>query len=312
LKYDQIDENDKNYETLYETSKLADLIDNQGAELNYMTGEWKIHENVFNDMFFMNEYYDHVLRSAPKEQFRWMLEEKGFKVSYNKELIKENVKEKVVKDIKLSKEMVKEILEKMQQRALYDKVESLTVDEKKIYDSAVRRAKFLKLDYDSKVQKKKYEQILVSEKAFTQHYAFRMLNGTIRRLDKNLSKQLKNEYGILNPISLFDKIKLIKRLEKILGIMTLDIDTKIDFDRFDEEVVIDGKLVKQIKEAFAVRETKNNNTELFKYWYYQLIQMYKNVLGNEFFVCSHLRNNNTQYYSYTIDVDIYDIYKSLI
>jgi hypothetical protein len=131
------------------------------------------------------------------------------------------------------------------------------------------------------------------------------------QIDDNIVDILKDEYNIFNGNVLMTKIELIRQLEELLMIDLVNINTKIDFDRFDEHVEIDDVLNDQIKKVFAIRKKENNNIKKFRYWYYQLIQMYKNILGSDIFIYAHLRNNNIQYYSYSLNDQILNKHKIL-
>ena len=63
-----------------------------------------------------------------------------------------------------------------------------------------------------------------------------------------------------------------------MEINTLDIDTQRDMDRFDEDVEVDDNLSKMIVNVFRF---KNNDDITYGRWYYTIIQMYKNILGND-------------------------------
>ena len=273
--------------------KLKELFDNHCLIMNYKTGKWMFTDDVFNKLFFMYEYYDNVLRSAPREQFRWMLEEKGYVIQYNKE----TSEAKVI--------CRKNILDKI----IYSNPKSLTDPEKIIYNNAIKYAKFLNIDFNSKVSKKKYQNILISDKMFIKHYAFMML------FDKtNTTKeQMKDDYKIDIPNNLYIKIGLIKQLEKILNIETLCIDTKIDIQRFSEEIIISDSLRKQINKVFRVsKKIDGNEIGKFKYWYYQLINMYKNMLGNDMFEYAELMKKYTHYNSYSINNESYNLHNLLL
>jgi len=69
--------------------------------------------------------------------------------------------------------------------------------------------------------------------------------------------------------------------ERKIKIKTLDIDTKKDIEKFDDTVIVDENLNHMIKTVF--RSGRKTDSNKYKYWYYQLIQMYKNVLSNDFF-----------------------------
>jgi len=287
-----ITDDDNFYRWMTDDMKLRELFDNHCLIMNYKTGKWTFTDDVFNKLFFMYEYYDNVLRSAPREQFRWMLEDKGYVIQYNKEIAEVEV-----------------IGETNILKIIFSNPKSLTESEKKIYNNAIKYAKFLNVDFNSKVEKKKYQNILISDKMFVKHYAFMML------FDKTTTtkEQMKDDYKIVIPNNLYIKVGLIKQLEEILNIKTLCIDTKIDILRFNEGIIIYDSLRKQINKVFRVsKKVDGDEIGKFKYWYYQLINMYKNVLGNDMFIYTERRHNYDHYSAYHIDIEMYNIHKLLL
>ena len=246
-------------------------------------------------MFFISEYYDNVIRSIPREQFRWMIEQKGYKVQYNNDKIEQ------LDDIEIT----------ISNKILYSRYESLTDSEKLIYEKAKNYAKFLNVDFNSKVAKKKSEDILLSDKLFIKHFAFRMLMGNVPT-----KQQMKKQYNISVSSSLYQKIEMIKQLEKIINIKTLEINTKFDVDRFDKVVgvaaasppgmQVDDDLKDNIIKIFRYTESGSN---MFRFWYYRLIKMYKSVLDSNIFKYSECKRNNDHYSSYSINNDIYDKFR---
>jgi len=99
-------------------------------------------------------------------------------------------------------------------------------------------------------------------------------------------------------------------LEEVLDIKTLEIDTKIDVERFDEEVEVDDETRDDINRVFRVRKNiDGDNLESYRFWYYQLIQMYKHIFGDTIFECVYLQKNKSTYYSYTINETNFNIIK---
>jgi hypothetical protein len=285
IKNKEVDDNEL-YVEKSEYDKLRILVDSRSATKD-LGGEWILHESIFNEMFFYNEYYDNILRSAPREQFRWLIQGKGFDIIYNNDDVDEEDKKVIGENNKIVKIRVENKDERLCQRALYNKVSSLTDNEKKIYNDALRRAKFLKIDFSKKVQKKKWEKYLISDVEFTRHIAYKLLVGDGNKLDSKISALLEKDYKITICTSLETKIKLIKKVEQILGVDTLDIDTQRDMGRFDEQVVVDDALLKLIKKTFRIIKANNKISGSFEHLYYELIQLYKHVLGND--ICSYKR-----------------------
>ena len=211
-----------------------------------------------------------------------MLEDKGYKIQYNTETVKTD--DKIKKEIKESKEIIVENLAKINRRALYDKEITLTDTEKKIKENAVRRAKYLNIKF-TKINKDKYFDYLVDDKQFTHFCTYKLMMDSDDKLDDKMTDQLQKDFNISNTKNLLTKINLIKQLEGILNIKFLDIDTSKDVKKFNEKVVVKKQLKNSIKNVF--RSSRDISDNDFKNWYYQLIQMYKNVLGCDIFNKKH-------------------------
>jgi hypothetical protein len=105
-KYILEDDEDSVHINRSDYEKVKILVDNGDAKLDYDSEEWTLHDSIFNDLFYVHEYYDNVLRSAPREQFRWMLQDKGFDIVYINESISKALKEEVIEKCKIVKKRV--------------------------------------------------------------------------------------------------------------------------------------------------------------------------------------------------------------
>jgi hypothetical protein len=265
--------------------KIRNLYENHCIGTNYQTCKRYFNNDIFIDLFFMQEYHDNIIRSAPREQFRWMIESYGYNIEYMNQIID-------IDDIEITES----------NRVLYNPYNSLTDSEKVVYENAKKYAKFLNIDFNSKVAKKKCEKILLSDKLFIQHFTYQMLIG-----ETPSRQQMKKEYGIIVAGNLYQKVELIKQLEVVLDIKSFDIDTKIDIKRFGEEVDVDNDLKNNINKSFRfIKNIEDENLESFRFWYYRLIQMYKHIFGEDIFDRVERRLNYEHYYSYSINHDIYN------
>lgn len=297
------------YRTDYD--KIKELVEIGAVHLDYLTGEWDVHETIFNDMFFINEYYDHIMRTAPREHFRWMLEDKGYQIIENDDTVDNDEKKIIINKNKIIKKHIVDRNDETYYNALHNKVNKLTDNEKNIHDDAVRRAKYLNIDFNKKVQKRKWNKYLINEKDFTKHIAYKLLTGSEDNLDLKIAVRLDEDYKISICNNLEEKIKLIKQVEKILNVDTLDIDTKRDIDRFDEKVDISDDLLNMLIKAFRIRKSKETIAETYGSLYNQLVMLYRNVLGNEIINVKVTRINNVQYRTHTTNQKVIDEHNAL-
>jgi hypothetical protein len=280
--------------------KIKDLFESQCLQMNIITGQWTVSDNPYNELFFNHEYYDNVIRSAPREQFRWLLESKGFTINYNTD-----------NTLRLLAEQSSDNTNTTMYHVLYSKPQSLTDTEKIIYGFAKNRSKYLDINFNNKVEKKKAQEFLICDKLFTQHYVYRLLVDPNIMIDKIDYKELKDKYNILKGKSLLTKVGLIKQLELCLNFTLNDINNKKNIDRFDEKINISSNLKDKIFHIFRVSKSTDNILQ-FKYWYYQLIHMYKHVLEPNLFISVICKIQQINYYSYSLNNIIIDKHKKLI
>lgn len=98
------------------------------------------------------------------------------------------------------------------------------------------------------------------------------------------------------------KIKLIKILETELNVQSLDINSYRDRHNFQNIINLDETTKNNIIMAFRITKCDIINNNSYRNWYYQLIQMYKNVVGNIFDRKRiRLENSKNQMYLYKTD-----------
>jgi hypothetical protein len=94
-------------------------------------------------MYWQQQYYNAIMRSAMNHHFQSILREKGYTVSVNEDDGQHKI------DSKKLKEEVKEANNDVIERAINDNDESLTADEKKIKISMEKRANILHIAIDN-------------------------------------------------------------------------------------------------------------------------------------------------------------------
>ena len=92
----------------------------------------------------------------------------------------------------------------------------------------------------------------------------------------------------------------------MLELNTLDIDTRRDFMKFCNKVAIDDDTINMIKKVFRIRKKVIDDT--FEFWYYELIQMYKNVMDVDIFL---VKQGKERKYYYNTNLNIINEHDSL-
>jgi hypothetical protein len=179
---------------------------------------------------------------------------------------------------------------------LYDAEHTLTSTEKAFSKISQARAKYFHIDFDKKVAKRNNEKMLIDDKTFSQHYAYKLLTDNDNVFDKTLCLKQCKKFKIPCATSFVARIDSIKKLEKALDVQTLDIDSKRDKNRYNEEIDFGDNYWKTLKQYFRIKKEFNNS---FDFLYHVLIQAYKNMLGNDIIDSAFIRSNGGRQLEYT-------------
>jgi hypothetical protein len=191
---------------------------------------------------------------------------------------------------------------------LYNKDEDLSNTDKLLKTIYNNRCTFLGINYDKKVEKKKNKNYIIDDEEFKKIYILSILHNK-NIIDNKTALCMKKDYNISNSKTLIEKIKIIMELEKSLNINSIDIDTKRDMDRFNEDIEITDEFKKLVRKLFRFVATDDIS---YGFWYYRLIQMYKNILGCDIFLLKKVEINGNRHQKYTTNDAIMDKYLTFL
>lgn len=144
--------------------------------------------------------------------------------------------------------------------------------------TAPQIAKLLCLDIDLKPALfEQYKDILSNEKIFREY-----LN-LIHLISTNYVHNLRIKKSTMEET----KLCLIKEVQQMLHIKTLDIDTEKHKSKFYNIISVNDHVLNEVIKIFNLRKDKNKIDDFrlgkFKNWYYQLVHMYQNVCNHNLF-----------------------------
>lgn len=229
----ELDDDDLYIEKESVKTKKETLKNMKMIQFNPRTGEYDFSNDLFDDLFYLSELHNNIMRSAMNYHFKKILEQKGYVVLTNNDVSKHKINEKQLKvDVKEEKEQIIE-------RAINDEDISLTASEKKIKQQMKKRADILNID----ITNEKYRDIISDDRLFVQHLTLSKLLDT--ESDEKLVDKVYKDLAIKNVKSIETKIKLIKEVGSKLG-KTLDLDFNNDVNRFDEKLQIDTTVISKV------------------------------------------------------------------
>jgi flavodoxin len=215
-------------------------------EYDQRTDEVVISTSIFDEMYWQQQYYNSIMRSAMNHHFKAILQEKGYKIDVNETEAMHKI------DTKKLKEEVKSNNIEVVERVINDPDDSLTAGEKKIKSSMEKRAGILHIEVDDDT----YRDELVDDNHFTTHMnVCSLLN--INNDPKFVSKIYK-DMKVQNMTSNTTKLKLISEVQTIMNVSPLCIDD------IQEGVIPDDK-IEIIKKVFRINKVN-------------LISMYRNLV----------------------------------
>jgi hypothetical protein len=213
------------------------LLDVRYKEYNPRTCGFEFATSVFDDMYWMQEYYNCVMRSSMNYHFKEILKEKGYTININEETTENKLNNSELK------EQIKEKFDNTVERILKNTDDELSASEKKIKSLMKKRAEILNINIDNK----KYIEEITNDKKFATHINIcKLLNIS---QDKQFIKKLENETLIKSAESITTKLKLINEVQTILNISPLRID------KIDNNIDIPEDKKKIIKNAFRTTPT---------------------------------------------------------
>ena len=246
-------------------------------EYDPRSDEITIATSLFDDMYWLQQYYNAIMRSAMNHHFKAILEEKGYRVLMNEDEGKYKI------DNKKLKEKAKENHDAVVERALNDKEETLTASEKKVKASVEKRAEILNIKTDNET----FREELVNDKAFVSHLNVCTLLNTNH--DESFVDKTYKEFKVQNCKSNTMKVKLINEIQDLLNTSAFWFDDVYDTINIPE----DKQTV--INKVFRMTDSKNGKATLIK--------MYKNVVP-KMINSKQIMINGNRSYEHSVDKDI--------
>ena len=277
------------------------------------TGEVIEGTTAFADLYFANAYYDRLCRSATREQFEYMLRQNSFSI---KDGVGDVGSVNDTKSDKQRNEAARTTLKARRvavvKRALSDDASSLTKEEKHVKSEIEARAFVLGIDTKRKTQMAKYKRFIETEKGFESAIAYKTLKLSEVEIKRKITEGSSGSFGLSTLKSVFTRVNLIVRLQKLLDVKSLDLDSQRDYHKFGEEINMEETLREAIIKSFRIRRNKEgvckNN---YGFWYVQLCFMYRNILSDDLITNVRIRNGGDRITHYSISPIIEKTYSDM-
>lgn len=176
---------------------------------------------LFSDLYFTIAYYDMVYRSATKEQFEYMLRSCLFSIRDAVLDAGDDADERAGATAD-AEQAIRAELSEMTNRALNDKVDTLSDREKEIRKEIESRARVLGINMKHKAQRNKYRQFIETKRGFKTALGYKALIMGDEEIKKNITGENAGHFTAARYNGLFTKVRLIQRLEELLEVDTLN------------------------------------------------------------------------------------------
>lgn len=218
--------------------------------------ELKFNNNTFFKLFSYNEYINDIYKTNKEKHFKQILLNNGFILS------NQNDKKKLIKD---TKNKLINTKEEYKEKVFNEHIENINNNE--VLENIIS---FLNIKNEE--DKKKYYEI-INNKYIKDDYLNLIRLFTIDEIIKEkLNNVNKNnvEYKAIH--SNYNKISLLRRLEKELGIETFQIEKLKE----DKSIIINEQLIKEINKSFISVEIPKTYNDCIEYY----VKKLKNLCGN--------------------------------
>ena len=265
-------ENKKNtlkYETLEETREIYKSRIKQNEILTSLCSvsidrmKKTMIENEYFNLFCYEKYYNNIYRTDMKKYFELIMEDSGF------EIIPDTRIEKKLEPI-LNKKL-KNLIAVDEELLIAEYINgNKNIREKKEYKQIHERAKVLKIDEIQNIDI--YKEILKTEKEMYLHQNLIRLFKTDKYINERLNKIYDTSLNVKVIDNVYNKITLLRKIEKDNNINMLDVDFCEDGD-----VVMDLETHKLLQYVFKTKKKKPENKRELKIFY---VAMLKHLCGN--------------------------------
>jgi len=260
---------------------------------NKITGEWELNNDVFNNLFYMTELYNSIMKSDMKYHFIQILKDKGYDVEDDtNEAVTERPNEKDIK------EKVKENNDNTIQRALTDDFESLTSSEIKIRQQIEQRSKILCV----KVDNEEYFEELTNNKVFTEHINLSQLVSS--NFNGKMLTQAYKEFDIQSVKSNVLKVKLIHDVAKSLDCHPLEFEAEGTGD-----VELKQDQLDMIKKVFRLNELKTTD---YNDVHDMMKKIVKQVSPSNLFISEKVQIDGKRTHTWSVDKKVLQRHLNLI
>lgn len=279
-------------------------------------------DNIFNNILYMELYYDDILRSRPKMHLMEILKDKGFKVKYNHDDIDINakLKKKIKQDLKLEYDTdVEYVIDLLKKNNV-----PLKIKTKNIHETIQRRMKILKIDdINDIIDDNKMIERLTDDTKFKKYIIFLKATLSDQKFHETYIKYAEYDEKLHN--TEFPKIGYVKELEKMLGIKRFQIQDINILQTYGKKLIFtdDPTIISDnIQTVLSLQDNKtlNDILHIYKYKikpfntiydiYTLLIQFYKNTFGVDFLKLKKINDKKFKYIQINkqpIKLKMYDI-----
>ena len=266
---------ERKYSSIKEVEDLTEKMVKYSNNLSNMCinekedGEIKILKNKYFKLYCWNEYYNDLYMSNVKLYFEKILEDRGFVIlnDYNKK--------KEINVIKV--EEIKGKIDKKKEEKVENYIKNESHRDNKEYEDINKRVELLGLKNERKKVLLKYKEVIKDEKEIKYHLNTIKILKTENYLEKKLKELRSETMNVKLSNNSYNKILLLKKMEKDNKISLMDLNFKED-----GEVVMEDWVFYLIKKLYGTtKEKPKDKKELRCLYKYMLNHLTGNIIVSE-------------------------------
>jgi len=270
-----------NKEAAEELKKRYRETDVLYMEYNPRTGEIEYKTDYFDEMFWQNQYYNIVMRSAMNYHFIEILKEKGYRIKINNDTTDNKL------DMKKLEEYSKIEYDITVNNIIDGTDASLSESEKKVKKAMTTRAELLHI----KINNETYREEIINDKKYISHLNVCSLLNT--DTDYILINKCCKDMKVHNIKANALKLKLINEIQTILNVTPLCI----------ADINYEGKIIPD--------DTKDAIKKVFRIKEVDIIAMYRNICP-DLIKSSQVMKNKIRSRVYEVDSDLLGYHLDLL
>jgi hypothetical protein len=274
-----------------------------------INGKIELDNNEFINIFFINEFNDHIFKTNPIYHFKRILKNKGFKLINYKSDITTDERIKLKNSLKKTKMLITNQNKKRTKEAIEKysaENNDLDININLFDENIFKKMDYLKLTFEEfENASNEYKKFIITTMADDNKFRNHLLCCSLFKSDGSIifKAENMNEFMHKKVTQSTNQILTIRNLEKLLKVNTFDIYHTKHFENFDNDINYSQSEYDNYLKSFRIRKKDPVKPNKWGECYKVLIDCYEKLLPKSDVVEKTQKRDKNRKYIYTYEIN---------